>query len=144
MSKFNKEELIQRTFLRAASIMFGMWEEKDSSDTRLLNPPIIPDEYVKAGESVNGREHREHVVPRVCICYQCHKMFSEGAELKDVAKFIRKYLKIVFISNEEHQRLDQGKQMNLRQKMPLGWTFESGDVYARLHLAKIEFNLYDE
>ena len=43
---FTQEELIDRAFHRAAYVMKGMWEEYGSSDTRLLMPPLIPDEYV--------------------------------------------------------------------------------------------------
>lgn len=141
--KFSREELIERAFLRAATVMFGMWEERGSSDTRLLIPPLIPDEFVIIGESINGREHREHIIPRVVICNQCHKMFSEGVDINTVARFIRNNLKIIYISKDEQHLLDNGKQLNLRQRMPTGWSFESGDIYARLNTAKIEFRIYD-
>ena len=139
MANFSREELIDRAFLRIASIMLGMWEEKGSSDTRLLNPPLIPDEFVAVGKSVAGSEHREHVIPRNVICYQCHKMFAEGSGVEVVAPFIRKHLKIVYISREEQQKLDSGNQLNLRQSMPAGWSFEDGDIYARLNAANIKF-----
>ncbi|MEI6708499.1 MAG: hypothetical protein WCK96_15350 [Methylococcales bacterium] len=143
MPKFSREELIERAFLRAATVMFGMWEERGSSDTRLLIPPLIPDEFVIIGESINGREHREHIIPRVVICNQCHKMFSEGVDINTVARFIRNNLKIIYISKDEQHLLDNGKQLNLRQRMPTGWSFESGDIYVRLNTAKIEFRIYD-
>lgn len=151
-SKFSDEELIQRAFLRATRVMFGMWEERGSSDTRLLDPPLIPDQYVRVGESLDGAEHREHVVPRKVICDECHKMFKEGTEkgievdalIKLVADLIRKHLKIIHISMKEKECLDQGKQLNLRQSMPKGWSFESGDTYARLHEANIKFRLNGE
>lgn len=119
-----------------------MWEEKGSSDTRLLLPPLIPDAFVTVGESVAGKEHREHVIPRNVICYQCHKMFEEDSSIEAVAKFIRKHLQIVYISKEEQQKLDRGNQLNLRQRMPDGWSFDNGDLYARLNAAgiKVQFN----
>ena len=144
MTNFSEEELIQRAFLRTASVMFGMWEEKGSSDTRLLLPPLIPDKFVKVGESVAGKEHREHVIPRNVICNQCHKMFEEGSSIESVAKFIRKHLKIVYISKEEQQKLDRGNQLNLRQRMPDYWSFDNGCLYARLDAAKIEVNFYNK
>ena len=138
MRNFSEEDLIQRAFQRVAMVMFGMWEEKGSSDTRLLLPPLIPDEFVIVGESAAGRENREHVIPRNIICYRCHEMFSAGSSTEAVAAFIRRYLQIVHISKEEQQRLDSGKELNLRQRMPDGWSFESGNLYARLEAAKIE------
>ena len=37
--------------------------------------PIIPNDFVYAGESLKGKEWKEHVVPRALICYECHKMW---------------------------------------------------------------------
>ncbi len=139
---FSARELRARACLRAATAMFSMWQEKGSSDTRLLTPPIIPDELVTVGESIAGRDHREHVVPRNIICYECHDMFLAGASVQSVAEFIGKYLKIVWISRAEQQKLDQGRQLNLRQRMPDGWSFESGSIFARLDKAGIEVKLY--
>lgn len=142
MTTFSEEELIQRAFFRVASVMFGMWEEKGSSDTRLLLSPLIPDAFMAVGESVAGKEYREHVIPRNVICYQCHKMFEEGSSVETVANFVRKHLRIVYISREEQEKLDKGNQLNLRQRMPDGWSFDSGDLYARFNAAgiKIKFN----
>lgn len=142
MNKFSKEELIERAFRRVAMMMHGMWEEKGSSDTRLLEHWLIPDDFVMVGESLVGSEHREHVVPRIMLCEQAHLMFKNGASIQDVAAFLRKYLKIVLISRTEQQRLDNKDQLNLRQKMPEGWSFESGDIFARLNIADIKYRLY--
>jgi len=142
MNKYTEKQLKRRAFNRVASVMFGMWEEKGSSDPRLLDPPLIPDEYVEVGESVNGKNHREHVIPRAVICYECHAMFKNGKSVDDVAEFIEEHLKIVYISKEEKHKLDSGSELNLRQNMPDGWLFENGDIYARLHAAKIDFKEY--
>lgn len=143
---FTSEELIDRAFLRATTVMYGMWEERGSSDTRLLLPPLIPDEYVIVGESMNGKEHKEHVVPRVVIINECHKMFNVGQGLDNVASFVRKYLKIVYISRQEQERLDKRGSgfLNLRQKMPKGWSFDGGDMYARFIEAGIVVNFYQK
>jgi hypothetical protein len=140
MGNFTDDELIERAFHRAATVMFGMWEETGNSDTRLLLPPLIPDKFVIVGESFNGKEHREHVIPRNVICYKCHEMFEEGLSIDDVASFIRKHLLIVFISREEQHRLDSGKELNLRQRMPDGWSFGCGNLYARFEAANIKVN----
>src|SRR5690606_4326902 len=89
-------------------------------------------------ESVQGTERREHVVPRDVICRECLKMFARHEPLEEVAKFIREHLKIVRISLEEKNRLDNSAELNLRQRMPLGW--KVGDrVFARLDIAGITF-----
>ena len=123
--------------------MFGMWEEKGSSDTRLLLPPLIPDEYVMVGESTSGNDHREHVIPRNVICDRCYEMFAAGLSIETVATFIRKYLRIVRVSNEEQQRLDRQNELNLKQRMPDGWSFDSGNMYARLDAAGIRVQFRD-
>lgn len=64
-------------------------------------------------------------------------MYEEGSSVEEVASFIRKHLQIVHISREEQRKLDQGNQLNLRQSMPDGWSFDSGDLYARLNAAGI-------
>ena len=42
-TKFTKEELIERAFLRIARNVHDMWEETGHSDTRLFMEPLIPD-----------------------------------------------------------------------------------------------------
>lgn len=144
MKNFSRDDLIDRAFLRVAMMMHGMWEEKGSSDTRLLENWLIPDDFVTVGESLAGTDHREHVVPRMMLCEKAHAMFRDGASIEDVASFLRRFLKIVLISRAEQQRLDNKDQLNLRQKMPDGWSFESGDVFARLAAADIKFRLYEK
>ena len=140
--KYSDAELKKRAFERVAYVMRDMWEEKGSSDTRLLIPPLIPDEYVIVGASINGKGHKEHVVPRTVICNECHIMLHDNKSLKEVAAFIQKYLKIVHITKSEKNRLDKSSELNLRQRMPEGWSFEDGDIFSRLYEAKIEFILY--
>lgn len=144
MKTFSRDELIGRAFFRVAMMMHGMWEEKGSSDTRLLEDWLIPNEFVTVGESLAGTDHREHVVPRMVLCDRAHSMFKDGASIDDVADFLRRFLKVVLISRAEQKRLDNRDQLNLRQKMPEGWSFESGDLFARLVAADISFRLYDK
>lgn len=141
--KFTRDQLIKRAFLRIARNVYDMWEETGHSDTRLFMEPLIPDDFVIVGQSKAGANHKEHVVPRVVICKKCHEMFHDGASIEEVAAFIEKFLKIVKISRDEQKSLDKGNQHNLRQKMPDGWSFEEGDIFARLKIAEIEFNFLD-
>lgn len=147
LEKFTKEELLQRAFRRCALVMYEMWEEKGSSDTRILHSPLIPDEYVYVGDSLDGTDHKEHIVPRMVICKGCHEIFEKGklsglpkSELiVKAADLIQKHLKIVRISRAEQQRLDHKSKLNLKQRMPENWSFEDGDPFARLKLANIQF-----
>lgn len=133
---------MQRAFHRAAYVIHHMWEEKGSSDTRLLIPPLIPDDFVIVGESIAGRDHREHVIPRKVICCRCHEMYKNGATIDEVATFIQNNLKIVYISREEQRRLDSRNELNLRQCMPIGWAFETGNIYERLNVAGVKIIFY--
>ena len=141
--KFTNEEMLERAFHRIAWNVRHMWEETGHSDTRLFIEPIIPDAFVIVGKSISGGEHRDHVVPRVFLCHKCHSMYEQGATVEDVAQVIRKFLKVVLISKEEKNILDKKENLNLKERMPDGWTFESGSPFERLHIANIEFELFN-
>lgn len=140
--KFSDEEMKERAFYRAAWNIHDMWLENGNSDVRLLMEPIIPDEFVLAGESLNlnGKKRKEHVVPKSLICYECHSMLDRGSSIKDVGLFIPKFLKIVIISEEEQRYLDH--TLGLKIRMPKGWNFQTGDPFARLKKAGIKFKEY--
>lgn len=140
---FSLEERKMRAFIRTVEVMKGLWEEKGSSDTRLLKEPLILDSYITAGESLKGRGHREHVVPRVYLCHRCHEMFAAGTPIEEIATLLQKYLKVVHITNDEQLFLDRVQHMGLRERMPDGWRFGEDDPYARLRAAGIEFRLYE-
>jgi hypothetical protein len=138
-----REELAAKTFLKVADAIHELWKQKGSSDTRLLDRPWIPNDMVTVGESHAGKDRREHLIPRMMICMRAREMFADGRSPDDVAAFLRAHVKIVLISKAEQERLDNKEHLNLRQGMPDGWSFESGDVYARLTAAEISFRLYD-
>jgi hypothetical protein len=96
--RYSTEEMMERAFQRLAWNVKHMCEETGCSDTRLFIEPIIPDQFVIVGQSRSGGTHKEHIVPRVVICEQCHRMFEQGESVDAVARFIRKYLKIVLVS----------------------------------------------
>jgi hypothetical protein len=141
MPIYTEEQLIQRAFLRVARNIRDIYEENRNSDTRLFIEPFIPNRFVIVGQSKAGREHMEHVVPCLVIRDKCHEMFDKHESVEAVAVFIRKFLKVVWISKAEQAKLDKGCNLNLRQRMPDGWTFENGDVFERLRLADIDFDL---
>lgn len=66
---YTLDELISRAFLRVAKIIIELHKESPGyCPTTLLNEPLILDEYVEVGTSINGGGRREHVVPRKWIC----------------------------------------------------------------------------
>ncbi len=145
---YSKEQRLQRACLRVAMVIRGLWEEKGSSDTRLLEGLLLPDELTVVGRSValengEGKVRREHVVPRRAIIMKCHDMLADGQSDEAIAKIIRDNTKIVLVSEAECERLDRVKHMNLKQKMPGGWEF-GGDVFARLQVAGIEWTLLSD
>jgi hypothetical protein len=141
VGKFTDAERLARASLRVAMHIRGLWEEKGSSDTCLLESFFLPDELTQVGVSraFDGRGHREHVVPRLVIVTECHRMLEDdNATDEAIANLIRENVKIVIISHEERDRLDRRDKLGLRQKMPDGWKF-GDDVFARLTAAEIEW-----
>ena len=117
----------------------GMWEEKDSSDTRLLFDPRIPDRLTIAGRSCacTDQIYREHVVPRVLIANEIQEMFANGCADEEVALYIREHVKIVEITKEVGGPPGPEVELfDLKTKMPEGWAGRAGgDIYARLAAA---------
>ena len=139
---FSNDALVDRAFYRIAWNIRYMWEETGSSDTRLFLEPIIPHKFVLAGRS-DGGTYNEHVVPRVMLCEACHNMLSvdhSDESLITIAMFLKKYLKVVQITKDEQMRLDF--DLKLKQKMPDGWTYDTGNVFARLDAAGIHYELF--
>jgi hypothetical protein len=138
---FSRNELLDRACMRVAMHIRGLWEEKRSSDTRLLESFFIPDAFTVVGQSAaltDGKPHREHVVPRLVVVGECHRLLATGATDRNIADVIRDNVKIVLISQEERLRLDSSRNLGLKQTMPKGWRF-GDDIYARLHAAGIEW-----
>ena len=138
--EFSREERLERACLRVAMVIRGMWEEKGDSDSRLFDW-LIPDDLTVVGRShaYDGVGRREHVVPRKVIADECHKMLKAEQSDRALADYIKHHLRIVRISHEECQRLDQKLQLGLRQSMPTDWKI-GDDVYARLTAAGIEWS----
>ena len=133
-------ERYERACLRAAMNIRGLWEEKGSSDTRLIEGLLLPDDFTVVGQShaFSERGRREHVIARLVVIKEVHNMLERGSTDGQIAGFIRDHVKIVRISDEECLKLDRKDQLGLRQRMPTGWTF-GDDIYARLSAAEIEW-----
>lgn len=138
---YTDAERLERACLRTAMHIRGIWEETGGSDTRLLDSLFISDALTTVGRSPNYESGRcrEHVVPRRVIIMECREMLKRGEGDVAIAKLIERHNKIVLISREERDRLDRREHLGLRQSMPKDWTF-GGDIYARLHLAGIEWS----
>jgi hypothetical protein len=140
---FDDAELLDRACLRVAMLIRGMWEEKGSSDTRLLEEPLLPDRLTIVGRSRALKPgegyRREHVVPRLVILKECHQRLSGGASDAEIAAYIRDHIRIVLITNDECRRLDRRDELGLRQVMPPDWQ-SGGDPFARLEAAGIEWD----
>ncbi len=137
--EYSKPERLDRACLRVAMVIRGLWEEQGHSHSRLLEGILLPDELTQVGKSrdCSGPGYREHVVPLAMIVHRCHDMLKvDGATDRDLAELIKANVRIVEISLEERNRLDQKDQLNMRSSMPEGWKF-GDNVYARLELAGI-------
>lgn len=136
--EYTRAERLERASLRAAMHIRGLWEEKGSSDTRLLEGLLLPDDLVVAGQSRawTGVGRREHVVPRKVVIDECHRLLARGEDDAVIAALIRDHVRIVLITREECERLDRRDDLGLRQRMPAGWQF-GDDIYARLAAAGI-------
>lgn len=100
---------------------------------------LLVDEAIIVGESVNGKTYREHVVPLCVIRDESMRMYKEGKDVDEVAEAINNHLAIILISNEEADILNKVK--GWKTKMPDGWRFNQGDIFARLTEANIKFSL---
>ncbi len=134
-AQFTEEQRIERAFARTARVFFELWEEGRGIDTRILDSWIIPQNSVVVGTSVNGGGRREHVVPCVVIVNYCIQLFEQKTPLSQVAKEIRRLLKIVHITREEARRLDH--ELRLKTEMPDNWSITDGNIFERLKVAGI-------
>lgn len=138
LHRFSEAGQFKRASLRAAMFIRGLWEEKGSSDTRLLEGLFLPNKWTCVGRSRKFTEkgRREHVIPRKLIIEQCHRMLSDGDSDEAIANFIREHVKIVMISSEECEVLDRIANLGLRTTMPGGWKF-GDNPFERLTAAGI-------
>lgn len=139
--EYTPDERLKRAAWRSALLIRGMWQEKGSSDTRLVDRPLIPDDLTTVGQSkgcVTGSGYREHVVPRKVIIDRCHMMLEaedSDTTLEQMAGFIVEHLKIVRVTEDEAKRLNAP---GIKQSMPTNWVV-GGDIFARLKDAGVDW-----
>lgn len=148
MRNFTEEEKKDEAFLRIANVLYSHWRITNYEDkqklacgghTRLFDT-LIPDDYITRGESINGKGHREHVIPCTLIRLQAYRMFNEGYLVEDVADMIKKNLIIIHITKEEQKLIDN--KLGYKTTMPENWTFDDNNPYARFKEANIEIKFY--
>ncbi len=90
------------------------------------------------GRVLNGKGHREHVVPLKALSMKAYELLKAGLSEQAVAQWIEPYVRVVIIDKADAARLDHG--MRLKTAMPPGWKFGRDCMYARLHEADIQFD----
>jgi hypothetical protein len=93
-------------------------------------------------EALGEATHPEHVVPCVMLCAEATTMLRHGVPSEEVAAWIEPFLRVVMIPQAVADRLDG--PMRLKTRMPDGWAFGRGCIYARLHAAGVLFTAPQE
>ena len=95
-------------------------------------------EAIKANNLMKKDTHLEHIVPRLILLLETRKLIEKGRLTDEkIARLLQKHWKVARISREEQQKLDLKNELDLKQTMPEGWTFEKGDTLERLKIAGI-------
>lgn len=132
--KFTSEQIKARRILKLAEIIYDHWEEGSGMDTRYFDHPFINDVYVINGQSTEGGEYREHVVPRVYLRDKCLELYENNASAEDVANILLANLRIVKIRPEQAELINK----KLRDTMPDGWVLGKSDPLERLYAVGIK------
>ncbi len=111
--------------------------------TRIFSHMLHPEkEFIYAGQSekvtTETPTHPEHVVPCAVLVTECQRLIKAGTHSdEEIAVLLKKHWKIATITQEERQFLDGKSNLGYKSKMPINWTFETGNTFARLEEAKI-------
>ena len=94
------------------------------------------DQFITVNNQSKERTYREHLVPCIFLHQKIiNKIINEDTNLKEIAKIIKKNLKIAYISNNDAFKLDY--EFNLKTRMPNEWNL-GDDIFARLNQADIK------
>lgn len=97
---------------------------------------------VPTGYGALGPGQEEHVVPLAYIRRHCVEQIAAGASYENAASDIKRLLAVVHIRKEQSAMLDASVASGgygWKVEMPKGWCPKTGDIYARLVQAGIEF-----
>lgn len=135
------ETVIQRSFVRLVRYLDQTRLTLHGAHSRCFEY-FLAAAHVPTGFGKNGGNHPEHVVPCAYLRNRCLSRLEQGISIEQTAKEIRPFLAIVMISEDEYRYLDNSPAaggLGLKDVMPPGWEFESGDIFARLVQAGIQF-----
>lgn len=135
------ETIIRRSFVRLVRYLQQTRLANEGAHSRCFEY-FIAAAHVPTGFGKDGGTHPEHVVPCAFLRDRCIARLAQGASVEEVAHEIRPFLAIVMITEDECKYLDTGKSnggLGLKDTMPVGWNFEMGNIFERLHVAGIAF-----
>lgn len=149
MTVFDKQQAV----LKAATLLVQHFSDCQQRGNKGLHSRVFsyflhPEaDYVGVGRSKKlvptESAHPEHVVPCAVMIDECLQLLKAGVAHTDIAELLAKHWKIVFITKDEARYLDSANGVNLKKCMPKDWCFQTGDSFARLQVAGIEFH-YNE
>lgn len=139
----NNDDIVIRVCRALVSLFSDQIEAGyDCVHTRVFSYVLHPEiDYVYCGTSVtvkgNTAPYAEHVVPCAILVDECLRLLKEKKfNQKQIASLLMQHWKIAIISKDEANILDS--ELKLKETMPEGWSFESGDTFARLKAAGIK------
>jgi hypothetical protein len=107
--------------------------------SHFLHPEVS---FIFAGKSqavVGGeKSHLEHIVPCAVLFHECCRLIKAEIPHADIAHLLSNHWKVAYISKTEADFLDSKSGLNLKHRMPSGWSFQTGDTFARFQLAGIK------
>jgi len=106
------------------------WQNKTLGLSGISQKKNIPRSKCAVGKRVSECDV-EHVVPQMEIVNMLMDMEPKIA--KDVENVLKKYLRVLLVTKEEHAKLNSS---GLRSKMPKDW--DNNDVWARYRAVGIE------
>jgi hypothetical protein len=138
-----KESVYKTSLLLVKHFSYCAQRNGKGIHSRIFSYILHPEaEFVAIGRSqevINGADpYPEHVVPCATLISESIRLINEGMPESEIAELLAKHWKIVFISKEQAKYLDSKDGKNLKDKMPPGWKFETGNTFERLKLANIE------
>jgi hypothetical protein len=136
---FTFEELRQRSFERAALVLYSFWEEQKDNDPRLaavhsrIFETLISNQYIELNRKSPERRYPEHIVPCAFIRDHAFQMYWDGKTPEDVEKMIERLLRIAYIRPDEAKVLDAVH----KDTMPNDWNPRHDSILRRLEDAGI-------
>lgn len=112
-------------------------------NSRIFSHMLHPEkEFIYAGRSekvtAETPTHPEHVVPCAVLRDECKRLIKAGTHSDEqIALLLQKHWKIAIITKKEQETLDFNSNLGYKSKMPVDWTFETGDTFERFKRANI-------